>query len=32
MGDAAVLPVVFVDGEQSVDLGTVTPLGGVKRL
>ncbi|XP_066350111.1 uncharacterized protein [Miscanthus floridulus] len=32
---AAVVPVVFVDGEQSVDLGTVTvqpSLGGVKRL
>lgn len=32
---AAVVPVVFFDGEQSVDLGTVTvqpSLGGVKRL
>lgn len=32
---SAVLPVVFVDGEQSVDLGTVAvqpSLGGVKRL
>lgn len=29
---SAVVPVVFVDGEQSVDLGTVAVLGGVKRL
>ncbi|AQK47416.1 uncharacterized protein LOC100277139 [Zea mays] len=35
MEDARVLAVVFVDGEQSVDLGTVTvqpSFGGVKRL
>lgn len=34
MGELAVLPVVFVDGDETVDLGTVTvqPSLGVKKL